>query len=37
VITQPVRPSMMDGHDAVVVNDALALIETSADFWASIF
>jgi len=36
-ITQPVRPSMVDGHDAAVLGDALSLIETSADFWASVF
>ena len=36
-ITQPVRPSMMDGHDLVVIQDALGLIDTSADFWASVF
>lgn len=35
-LVQPVRPSMMDGHDAAVLRDALELIETSVDFWQTL-
>lgn len=35
-LVQPVRPFMMDGHDAVVLGDSLDLIEASLDFWLTL-
>lgn len=35
-LVQPVRPSMMDGHDEAVLRDSLELIETSLDFWQTL-
>lgn len=36
VLTQPVRPSMIDMAAAATIGEGLALIETSVDFWKTL-